>query len=86
MDAENYSRKVGFSGGKVDFRFGSRGRILVDGIDAEKVPFQQKGRLFGPNSRLSIRKADFSAKKLPSQHPYILFEFGVQIQNTAKRH
>ena len=51
----------------------SRGRILVQSLDNEKVPFQLKSRLFGQKPAFQGGKPAFQEK---FQRPYFLLEFG----------
>jgi hypothetical protein len=51
-------------------------------IDTEKVPFQLKSRVFGPNVSVSCQKGDFSAGNVPLQHTHFLY----RKQKTLTKH
>ncbi len=47
----------------------------VESIEADKVPFHQKSRLFDRKVNFSGQEADFSEEKMPLQKQYFILDF-----------
>jgi hypothetical protein len=50
-----------------------RGRIMIESMGLEMLPFRLRNRLFELKVHFSGRKADFTAEKVPFQRPFIFY-------------